>query len=316
MTADAWEVEPALAATVDAAATTWKQGTVFAGAAIVRYALADLPLTAAAARAGSGPAAVREPLDLSVVISQTCEVVRPCVQRPMVHLAAVVRLTGRTLDEAKRKWRPQYVQVPWAGDDLFADLEVQGIVEKSVLLGANLVAACPDPLAGMRFADGLARHRSRFGFPDDLAPTLEPLVTRFREKAGKDTPQGRRIAEVVAIRATAQPSWNDTPMSVELVFVIEPDRLTPQPSGLDPPQALLDEIAALDAQRLAELLDDREIDPVRRNALWQRLVDAWSARARPTGNVSEVTAHALPANELTFDEARQMPEIDLDYLST
>ena len=288
---------------------------MFAGAAVVRYALADRPLTAAAARAGSGPTAIREPLELAVVISQTCEIVRPCDQRPMVHLAAVVRLEGRVLDEAKRGWRPQYVQVPWAGDDHFADLEVQGSVEKAVLLDASVVAECQDATASMRFADGLARHRSRFAFPDDLAPTLEPLVGRFREKAGKDTPQGRRIDDVVAIRAVATPSWYEAPISVELVFVIESDRLPPQPAGSDPPKELLDEIASKDAHRLAELLDDGAVDPVRRNALWQRLVDAWSARAKPTGSVTEVTAYAVPANELTFDDARRMPEIDLDYLS-
>jgi hypothetical protein len=42
---------------------------------------------------------------------------------------------------------------------------------------------------------------------------------------------------------------------------------------------LLTEVGTLDAQRLAEQLDNDE-DPVRRNALWQRLVDAWTAIAK------------------------------------
>ena len=315
MSGEDWAIDAALAVEIDAAARTWQQGDVFADVAIVRYAYGDLPLTAAAARAGAGPTAIREPLGRAVIVSQTCEVVRSCQQRAFVHIAEVVTLEGAVLDEAKRGWRPQYVAVPWAGDDQFVDLELQGAVEKSVLLGAGRIASCPAAGMAMRFSSGLARHRSRFAFPDDLTPTLTPLVNRFREKAGKDTPQGRRIDEIFEIRASATPDWNAEAISVELIFLITPDSLPSDPLPDDPPTKLLEEIGNLDAQRLAELLDDTSIDPARRNALWQRLVDAWSLRAKPTGIVQEVTALAVPVNEFGRLDQMTAPELDLDYLS-
>lgn len=315
MTGEEWVIDTALAGEIDAAAKTWQQGDVFADVAIVRYAYGNLPLTAAAARAGGGPTAIREPLERAALISQTCDVVRNCAQRPLVHIAAVVTLHGASLDEAKRGWRPQYVAIPWAGDDQFVDLELQGAVEKSVLLNAGRVASCPDSGSAMRFSSGLARHRARFAFPDDLTPTLTPLVNRFREKAGKDTPQGRRIDEIIEIRASATPDWSAAKISVELVFLIDRQSLPSQPLAADPPATLLAEIANLDAQRLAELLDDNTIDPTRRNALWQRLVDAWSLRAKPTGCVQEVTALAVPPNEFSRLDEISTPELDLEYLS-
>jgi hypothetical protein len=316
VTGEEWAIDAALAAEIDVAAKTWQQGDAVADVAIVRYAYAHLPLTAATARAGTGATAIREPLDRAAIISQTCEVARPCTQRPLVHIAAVVTLHGATLDEAKRGWRPQYVAVPWAGDDQFVDLELQGAVEESVLLNAGQVASCPDSVSAMRFSSGLARHRARFAFPDDLAPTLTPLVNRLREKAGKDTPQGRRIDEVIEIRARASPNWDAERISVELVFLINPLRLPSQSLTADPPSALLAEIGGLDAQRLAELLDDVTIDSTRRNALWQRLVDSWSLRAKPTGCVEEVTGLAVPLNEFSRLDERSTPELDLDYLSS
>lgn len=288
---------------------------MFADVAIVRYAIGDLPLTAATARAGRGPAAIREPLERAAIISQTCEVVRSCAQRPLVHIAAVVTLRGAILDEAKKGWRPQYVAVPWAGDDQFVDLELQGAVEKSVLLGTKRIASCPGSRSAMRFSSGLARHRARFAFPDDLTPTLAPLINRFRGKTGKPTPQGRRIDEVVEIRARAMPDWDASEISVELVFLIAPESPPSQLTAADPPTTLFEEIDNLDAQRLAELLDDTSIDATRRNALWQRLVDAWSCNAKPTGCVQEVTALAVPVNEFSRLEEMVTPELDLDYLS-
>ena len=309
-------IAPELVETVDAQAGTWQQGDVFADVAIVRYANADRPLTVGAARATGGLVAIREPLERATIISQTCEVVRTCVQRPMIHIASVVALEGPVLDEARRGWRPQYVPVPWAGDDQFADLEMQGSVEKSVLLDSTPIAACPDSDAARQFSSGLARHRSRFAFPDDVAPTLAPLIGRFREKSGKDTPQGRRIDEVVEIRARATPDWYASEVSVELVFLIDPSRPPSQPTNAEPSADLLAEIGALDAQRLAELLDDNSIDPIRRNALWQRLVDAWAHRAKSTGVIHEVTALAVPLNEFTRLDELSTAELDLDYLSS
>lgn len=316
MTESDWTVDPALAETVDVAARTWRQGDVFSDVALVHYALADKALTAAASRSGSGPVAVRQTLTQAAIVSQTCEVVRSCLLRPMVHIAAVVKLSGPVLLEARHRWRPQFVAVPWVAPDHYVDLEVQGMVEKSVLLNSTRVAECPNATESMQFSEGIARHRSRFAFPDDLAPTLAPLMNRFREKAGKDTPQGRRIAEIVEVRARAAPDWYSEQVSVELAFIVEPDQLPPEPDDVEPTPELLAEIGSLGAQRLAELLDDGAIEPSRRNALWQRLVDAWCTTAKPTGTIREVTGVAIPMNEFTVADARLAPQLDLDHLSS
>ena len=310
-----WSAERGLAHEIDRAAAKWQQGDILEGLSIVRLADADRPLTEAAATAGTGFVAIRERLPRAVIISQTCEVVRPCAVRPMVHIAAVVELTGATRDEARRGWRPQYVAVPWADlPDHFADLERQGTVEKSILLNAVLRGRCADAAGQMEFGSSLGRHRSRFAFPDDLNPTLKPLISRLREKAGKDSPQGRRIDEIREIRARAAPSWDADRLSVELIFLVNENSLPPVPDDMDPSTPLLETIADGDAQRLAERLDT-EMDPVVRNLLWQRLVDGWARRAQPTGVLTDVTARAAPISEFSRAEELQSPELDLDHLS-
>ena len=140
----------------------------------------------------------------------------------------------------------------------------------------------------------------------------------FDKSGGKaEFQQGHceRRCEIIEIRASATPDWSAAKISVELVFLIDRQSLPSQPLAADPPATLLAEIANLDAQRLAELLDDATIDPTRRNALWQRLVDAWSLRAKPTGCVQEVTALAVPLNEFSRLDEISTPELDLEYLS-
>lgn len=309
-----WNIDDELRAEVDSAANTWRQGDVFEETAIVHYALGSHPLTEGAAR-NAGPSAVLHRLDLAVVISQTCEVVRSCVERPLVHVAAVVALSGQELDEALRGWRPRYVHLPWVGDDRFADLELQGAVEKSVLLHSNLARRCPDTASASKFGMGLGRHRARFAFPDDLAPTLRPLVNRLREKARKSTPQGRRIDEVWEIRVRADPDWDAAQQSIELVFLVDPRSLPPQPVESELPASIHSQIQSLDVQRLAELLDDQALDAGSRNVTWQRLADAWSSFAKPAGSIVEVSGVAVPINEFTRFDEFTAPQLDLDYLS-
>jgi hypothetical protein len=309
-----WVAEPGLADEINAKASTWRQGDVFTGLGIVRLADSDRPLTRAAAEAGGGLVAISEQLPHAAVISQTCEVVRPSSERPSIHVAAVVSLEGARLNEARRKWRPQYVAVPWLGDNKFADLERQGIVEKAVVLAAERVAECPDAEEAMRFAAGLARHRSRFAFPDDLAPTLQPLIRRIRDKSGKPTPQGRRIDEVVEIRARASPDWFADSVSIELLYLVDSRSMPGQPPGEEPSADLLVQVSTLGAQRLAEELEG-EPDPMRRNVLWQRLVDTWTEMAKPVGTVREVTAVAIAVNEFTRADDATSAELDLEYLS-
>ena len=201
----------------------------------------------------------------------------------MIHLAEVVELSGNELSEARKGWRPQYVATPWLGDNHFADLEVQGSVEKTTLIDGVPVARCTNPADQIRFGAGLGRHRWRFAFPDDLTPTLKPIISRLRDKAGKATPQGRRIDEIEEIRARASPDWDAASMTVELVFLINSASLPSQSRQDDPSSDFLAEISGIDTQKLAERLDNSNLGPVERNALWQRLADSWVDRLAEIG---------------------------------
>lgn len=314
-----WEVEQALSARVDLATKQWKQGDAFAQVPLVRVADADNPLTGAAHRAHkdgrTGIIALREILEWGAIVTQTCDLVRPCGQRPHVHIAAVVQLRDQELLEAARGWRPRYSPAPWIGPDWFIDFDRQSMVEKSVLMSCGRGGGPTSPAEERHLARALARHRERHAFPDDVAICLKPVIDRLRSKAGKATPQGRRVDEVVEIRLGADPDWEHSQIDLEVIFVVDQTSLPPVADSDDEATDALGNIGEPDAQRAAEMLERADGSALLRSALWQHLAARWIDSARTTDTIATVTSRAVSVGEFTRLDELAAPQLDLDYLS-
>ena len=314
-----WAIDQTLSARIDAATKDWKQGDAFAQVPLVRIADADNPLTGAAHRAQvagrTGIIALRENLEWGAIVTQTCDLVRPCEQRPHVHVAALVQLHDKDLSEAARGWRPRYCPSPWIGSDWFIDLDRQCMVEKSVLLRCDRRAGPSSPADERQLARALARHRERHAFRDDVATCLKPVVDKLRSKAGKATPQGRRVDEVVEIRLSADPDWENTHIGLEVIFVVDEMSLPPVTDGDEESADPLGSVGTSDAQRAAELLDATDNSPLARSALWQHLVAQWADAGRTTDSIVSISSRAVSVAEFTRLEELAAPQLDLDYLS-
>jgi hypothetical protein len=103
-----------------------------------------------------------------VVVTQTCDIARSTHMRPYLPLAPLIRISD--VGTAKRYTEgqtPQFVAVPNAGADAFANLDLIMTAEK------RHIAKCPhrpgvnmDPEEIRRFGQGVARKFGRYPFPD------------------------------------------------------------------------------------------------------------------------------------------------------
>ena len=76
-----------------------------------------------------------------VVLSQTCDVIRDCVDRPFVEIAPLVQLDARIVEETRLLRRPSFGFVPATENRcLVADLDRPLTIEKSIVARWNRVA--------------------------------------------------------------------------------------------------------------------------------------------------------------------------------
>ena len=170
----------------------------------------------------------------AVVMSQTCDVVLE--GRQMVQLAKLVQLSGEVAEQATDRRRPRDVAVPAAGEDLFADLDFVTSVHKDHL------ATLETPRRGLTTDDhvreygrDVGRRYSRFPFPDEVVPWLQPLEDLVREKYAKpQSPLGRVLHEIVELRVEAENGWsNGAPYDLKLLMIVKKGVL---PAFDEPPE--------------------------------------------------------------------------------
>ncbi len=243
------------------------------------------PLTEVSAEAedSSGHAIVVSESDHMVVVTQTCDVVRSCADRPFVQLSPLVELEESVAREAARGMRPRYAAVPAMGDRAFADLDRIMTVEKSLVASASQRPGCTDDGQRRRFAASVGRKFGRIAFPDDLELSLRGLTSRIKSKHDKDSPEGKALSALEEIRVTASPSWDAGAIDVFLSFC---------------PATLTDAVNVMTE-------DD-----------WDSLIDDWIGRASPTGVVARIDGAMVPLEELTALEYVDSDRLDLDHLST
>ena len=214
----------------------WRQGDVIGNAALpfLYFCDAHLPLTSEAQEEVTNqPAAADDGLDLRsiaveppgfVVLTQTCDLVRDCRERPFVELSPLIQVSQDDLLDIEKGIRPIYASIPsQVAKALVADLDRSMTVEKAVL--ANLpkdshVAGFDDDGELRKFARAIARKKMRYAFPDDFIAAVRPFQEHIKKKHGKDSPQGRFLSTVREIRVKVAPNWTDVE-SLTFYFLLQ-----------------------------------------------------------------------------------------------
>ena len=170
---------------------TWRQGDVVCGDTFQFIHLADLrwPTTAKADELARELAPESDSLEIVgvdvlglVVLTQTCDLVRPCTERPYVEVCPLIELPDNQAALVRLGRRPRFAPLPALNDDKWAaDLDRVMTVEK------GLIAALTDRRergvvseTEIRiFAEFLGMKRLRAALPDEFAVAARPMRQRF-----------------------------------------------------------------------------------------------------------------------------------------
>lgn len=228
---------------IDDALLKWRQGDAVLEEVPFFLHLADIrrPLTPAShaiatedapADGAEGLAGVASNLLGIVVVSQTCDIVRPCTKRPFVEVCALAEVSEQDLEDVRRLRRPAYAFLPGLSHlRLVADLDMTMTVEKSVLVPLRRVEGCRTDAERRAFADALARKRARFAFPDDFVAAMGKVRQRLKERHGRDSPEGATARALMEIRVTAVPDWDADHVTLNFLFILADDE--PPPTSRD-----------------------------------------------------------------------------------
>ena len=210
---------------INAALSEWRQGDCVLGEhwLVLRFdpsiPLSDGAVLAAAAdpETSLAESAVRG----LALLSQTCDVVRDCADRPFVEVAPLVELDPEAVGEVERGYRPRYGYVPsLKSAGLVVDLDRVMTVEKAVVASWTRVVGAKNDEESRAFAEALKRKRGRFAFPDEFAEQVVPgLTKRLRDKHDRNSDEGRALRALQEIRITAEPSWDSESLSLFFWFV-------------------------------------------------------------------------------------------------
>lgn len=238
------------------------------------------PITAAASAAAQQGVELAEHQVIGlVVVSQTCDIVRSCRERPYLEVCPLVRVNPEALQQIERGRRPAYAFLPQLADrQLVADLDRTMTVEKAMVMRWTRISGCTSDAEIRAFAQALARKRARFAFPDDFTLWLRRLQDRLVDKHDRNSPEGRALRALREIRVQATPSWEAAAVTSMFFFIRHGD--------------------------------DADFE----GTAWQHFLDEWlklvPARGRFTaqGQISSL-------DELTASDYVHSDRLDLDHLS-
>lgn len=268
---------------VDEVLEVWRQGDCVLGEHWFLFRTdARRPLTEDAVVAADATTDTAESIVFGLaVISQTCDVVRRCSERPFVEVCPLVEVARSVIQEVRRGRRPNYAFIPSLADRLLvADLDRVMTVEKSAVAGWERVEGSRTDGDARRLSLALARKRARTAFPDDFVAFAHPLVKRMSSKHDKDSDEGRALRSLREIRIRAAPSWDADEVHLTLWFVRDED------------------------------------EPAFEGKGWEHYCEAWLGRVPSGGRFTRVEGVVQTLDDLTAREYVESDPLDLDYLST
>jgi hypothetical protein len=277
---------------IDAALQFWRQGDVTLDGGLEFLHLADLsiPLTAASQHAAksiteTGGAlsadlnALLDEVPGLVMLSQTCDIVRSCEQRPFIEVAPLALMDPEQLEAVRRLRRPAFVYVPAVADrGLVGDLDRIMTVEKSIVARWQRVPGWDTDDEARAFAEAISRKWTRFAFPDDFNNATE-LRKRLTTRHEKNHAGGAHLRALREIRVRAAPSWDDEAVRLAFWFI-------------------------------------RETEPEGHAPAWDEWVDEWSGLFQESTRFTIEAAIACRLEDITGQDYVESDRLDLDQLSS
>ncbi len=268
---------------IDSTLSQWSQGDCAIGDDFWFVTRFDpqRPLTAAAEDVAAETDFAKSAVSGFVVVTQTCDLVRSCAERPFLEISPLVSVDAELLAEIKRLKRPNYAYLAGVADrSLVADLDRVMTVEKAVVAAWERIPGCQSDADIRALGEALARKRSRFAFPNDFNKLANKLQERMKEKHEKDSPEGNALRALEQIRVSATPAWDAE--NVELIFWF------------------------IRAEQ-----DDRFQDQE-----WHQLLDSWLKLLPASGRFSSVDGSVVTLDDMTAKEYVNSDRLDLDRLSS
>lgn len=271
------------AETIDNALADWRQGDLaleehwFVHVGDPTRALTD---TAAEERSTGLQALTSEVSGLALV-TQTCDIVRSCCDRPYIEVAPVVPIAPSELGGIQRGRRPSYAALPAIlSRHLVVDIDRVMTVEKSIVAKWKRTPGYTSDDDGRAFALALARKRVRFAFPDDFTLFARKLQSRLIEKHDKQTDEGKGLRSLREIRVQATPGW--AAESIVLMFWFIRDETRDQWEGKN----------------------------------WSALLAAWLKLLPKSGRFASVNGQVVTLYDLKGADYVGSDPLDLDHLSS
>jgi hypothetical protein len=268
---------------IDAALSGWRQGDCVVGNQWFVHRIApEAPLSQEAITAAEQGVDLAEVETLGfTVLSQTCDIVRSCSERPYLEIAPLVRVGDSHLQDIQRGRRPRYAFIPaLSSEGLVADLDRVMTVEKSVAATWTRAPGCTSDDEARSFGQALARKRTRWAFPDDFVQLARNLQSRLQDKHRKQSDEGAALRALQQIRVRAAPSWEAD--SIELMFWFIRHEEVPNFNG--------------------------------RN--WHELLHSWLALTPKGGRYSLVNGSVVTLDQMTARDYIESDPLDLDHLSS
>ncbi len=215
------------------------------------------------------------------VITQTCDIVRSCKDRPFIELAPLVEVIDeKRLHEIERSRRPQYAYIPGVAKfNLVADLDRVMTVEKAVILEWERIAGCKNDQDIRALRQALARKRIRFAFPDDFIRFANKLQKRMQDKHDKASDEGEALRALREIRVRAEPSWNAQEVTLMFWFIRYEEQIQFQGIG------------------------------------WDQFLEKWLELIPECGRFQNVDGVVVALEDMTAKEYIESDPLDLDHLS-
>lgn len=272
---------------IDKILQDWRQGDCVIGEGywILFRINPESPLTGAARNAisddDSSEAAEEEVMGF-MVATQSCDIVRCCMERPFIEVCPLVEVDDIKLDEIHRNLRVNYAYIPGVADrKLVADLDRIMTVEKAVLLNWTRIRGCFSDTECRTLSIALARKRSRFAFPDDFNQFVRKLKDRLKGKHSRDSEEGISLRSLREIRVKAEPSWKAD--RLDLIFYFIKGEEAPSESG---------------------------------ETNWDQHLKFWLNLVRPSGRVENIDGVVQTLDDLTARDYVESNRLDLDHLSS
>jgi hypothetical protein len=268
-------------AVIDRALQAWRQGDcTLEPQWFVHRINPSLALTPAGSTAAQEGAELAEQrVNGLVVVSQTCDIVRACQERPYLEVCPLVQVSDEALQQIERGRRPAFAFLPQlAGRQLVADLDRTMTVEKAMVLCWSRVPGCASDPEVRAFAQALARKRARFAFTDDFNLWARKLQGRLAEKHHRDSPEGRALRALREIRVQASPTWEGGAVTVMFFFI------------------------------------RHDVDSEFEGAPWQNFLAAW-LKLLPANTRFTADGQISTLDELTASDYVHSDPLDLDHLS-